>query len=134
MQLAKHSSGAAFAGGKALIRKRYRVVHVNCHRFLTVIFLVFGLISVRSFGEVRVVENPAGKLGFTRPASQSAPVSNIGQPSSQAAAIQVAAVSTDSPADDTSVYFSPENWWVVVLVILLVTGVGILFRKMETGP
>ena len=116
------------------MKKHYRVVHANYHRFLALIVLVFGLVAVRSFAEVPVVENPAGKLGFARQASQFAPVSNIGQSPSQAAAIPVTQVSTDPQADDASFYFSPESWWVVVLVILLVTGVGILFRKMETEP
>lgn len=95
-----------------------------------VVVMVFGLMAVRGFGEVPVVENPAGKLGLAR-ASQTTPVSHIGQTPSQAA-IQVAEVPVDTQGDNASFYFSPESWWMVVLVILLVTGVGILFHKMET--
>ena len=90
--------------------------------------------TVRSFGEVPIVEIPAGKLGLAKSASHLATVSNIGQSPSRAAAIQAAAVSSDTSVDDSSISFSPENWWVVVLVALLVCGVGIVFRKMETEP
>jgi len=87
--------------------------------------------TVRSFGEVPAVENPAGKLGFAKPASQSVPGANMGQPSSQAAAIPATQVRTETSAEDSS-FISSENWWMVVLVVLLVSGVGILFRKMDT--
>jgi hypothetical protein len=99
-----------------------------------VVVLVFGLMAVRSFGEVPAVENPSGKLGFAKAASQSTPSANIGQPSSQATAIPVTQVTADPIADDSSFSFTPECWWVVVLVVLLVSGVGILFRKMDTEP
>lgn len=91
------------------------------------IILAAGLMICRGFGDVPAVANATGKLGMA-PSSHSTPGPTIGHESSSDADTPNAptqAASIDSSASWTRL---PS---IVLLVLLLVSGMCVMFRKME---
>lgn len=92
------------------------------------IILAASLMIFRSFGDVPDMGNATGKLGMA-PSSHSTPGPSIGQPASEAPPAQV-------PVQQTRIDSSPSSWTrlpsILLLVILLTSGMCVMFRKMET--
>lgn len=91
------------------------------------IILAASLMIIRGFGDVPDVANATGKLGMV-PSSHSTPGPSIGHPAETAPA----QVSRPTPSIDASATSWTRIPSILLLVILLTSGMCVMFRKMET--